>query len=84
MVYHQMSEEDVRNIMQSPYNMIGADGGVQTFGRGVPHPRSYGELAIDDDSFESLCISMWFFIGGFVAYFLGVEEDDICFISFSQ
>ncbi|MBK6480735.1 MAG: D-aminoacylase [Saprospiraceae bacterium] len=42
MVYHQMSEEDVRNIMQSPYNMIGADGGVQTFGRGVPHPRSYG------------------------------------------
>lgn len=45
MIYHQMSEEDVRNIMRSPYSMIGADGGVQVFGRGVPHPRSYGTNA---------------------------------------
>lgn len=45
MVYHQMGEEDVRNIMRSPYNMFGADAGVQIFGRGVPHPRAYGTNA---------------------------------------
>lgn len=45
MVYHQMGEEDVRNIMRSPYNMFGADAGVQIFARGVPHPRAYGTNA---------------------------------------
>lgn len=45
MVYHSMNEEDVRNIMRSPYNMFGADAGVQVFGRGVPHPRAYGTNA---------------------------------------
>ncbi|MEP7323143.1 MAG: D-aminoacylase, partial [Saprospiraceae bacterium] len=45
MVYHSMGEEDVRNIMKSPYSMIGADAGVQIFGRGVPHPRAYGTNA---------------------------------------
>lgn len=45
MVYHQMGEEDVRQIMRSPYSMFGADAGVQVFGRGVPHPRAYGTNA---------------------------------------
>ncbi len=45
MVFHQMTEEDVRNIMRSPYNMIGADAGVPIYGRGVPHPRAYGTNA---------------------------------------
>jgi N-acyl-D-amino-acid deacylase len=44
MVFHGMSEEDVRHIMKVPFNMIAADGGVQS-GRGVPHPRSYGTNA---------------------------------------
>ncbi len=44
MVFHGMSEDDVRLILQYPFSMIGADGGVQT-GRGVPHPRSYGTNA---------------------------------------
>lgn len=44
MVFHGMSEEDVKNIMKVPFNMIAADGGVQS-GRGVPHPRSYGTNA---------------------------------------
>jgi N-acyl-D-amino-acid deacylase len=44
MVFHGMSEEDVRRIMAYPFNMIAADGGVQS-GRGVPHPRSYGTRA---------------------------------------
>lgn len=44
MVYHGMSEDDVRFIMRYPFNMVGADGGVQN-GQGVPHPRSYGTNA---------------------------------------
>ena len=44
MVYHGMSEDDVRFFMAYPFNMIGTDGGVQN-GRGMPHPRSYGTHA---------------------------------------
>jgi N-acyl-D-amino-acid deacylase len=44
MVFHGMSEDDVRYIMRYPFNMIGADGGVQN-GKGMPHPRSYGTNA---------------------------------------
>jgi len=44
MVYHGMNEEDVKTIMQYPFNMIGADGGVSN-GRGMPHPRTYGTNA---------------------------------------
>jgi N-acyl-D-amino-acid deacylase len=44
MVYHGMSEDDVRYFMAYRFNMIGADGGVQN-GRGMPHPRSYGTNA---------------------------------------
>lgn len=45
MVYHSMNEEDVRAFMKYPFNMIGADGGVVVFGRGMPHPRAYGTNA---------------------------------------
>ena len=44
MVFHGMSEDDVRTIMRYPFNMVGADGGVQN-GKGMPHPRSYGTNA---------------------------------------
>lgn len=44
MVYHGMNEDDVRYFIAYPFNMIGADGGVQN-GRGMPHPRSYGTNA---------------------------------------
>ncbi len=44
MVFHGMSEDDVRVFMRYPFNMVGADGGVQN-GRGMPHPRSYGTNA---------------------------------------
>ena len=44
MVFHGMSEDDVRRIMAYPFSMIGADGGVQN-GSGLPHPRSYGTHA---------------------------------------
>jgi N-acyl-D-amino-acid deacylase len=45
MVYHGMSEEDVKNIMQYPFCMVGADAGVPSPGKGMPHPRGYGTNA---------------------------------------
>ena len=45
MVFHGMCEEDVKTIMQYPYNMFASDGGVRVMGEGVPHPRSYGTNA---------------------------------------
>jgi N-acyl-D-aspartate/D-glutamate deacylase len=37
-----MSEEDVRVYMKRPWVATASDGGVQTPGDTVPHPRSYG------------------------------------------
>jgi len=37
-----MQDADVEYFMQKPYVMTASDGSVPTFGRGVPHPRSYG------------------------------------------
>jgi N-acyl-D-amino-acid deacylase len=45
MVYHSMDERDVERILRFPYSMVASDGGVVEFGRGVPHPRSYGTNA---------------------------------------
>jgi N-acyl-D-amino-acid deacylase len=44
-VYHAISEEDVERILRSPYTMIGSDGEIPEFGKGSPHPRSYGTFA---------------------------------------
>ena len=44
-VYHIMHERDVEAILKYPYTMVAADGGIQEFGRGQPHPRSYGTNA---------------------------------------
>ncbi|HWQ03424.1 MAG TPA: amidohydrolase family protein, partial [Candidatus Nitrosotenuis sp.] len=45
MIYHSMDERDVERILRFPYSMVASDGGVQEFGRGMPHPRSYGTNA---------------------------------------
>jgi len=45
MVYNSMNEVDVKNIMQYPFSMFGADAGVPVPGRGMPHPRGYGTNA---------------------------------------
>lgn len=45
MVYHSMHEDDVRYIMKYPFCMPGADAGVPTPGKGMPHPRGYGTNA---------------------------------------
>lgn len=44
-IFHAMSEEDVERIMRHPATMIASDGEVPLFGRGNPHPRSYGTFA---------------------------------------
>jgi N-acyl-D-amino-acid deacylase len=45
MVFHGMSENDVKRIMQYPFNMFASDAGIRLFGNGVPHPRGYGTNA---------------------------------------
>ncbi|HZS51299.1 MAG TPA: D-aminoacylase [Bryobacterales bacterium] len=44
-VYHAIDESDIERIMKYPDTMIGSDGEVAVFGRGVIHPRSYGTFA---------------------------------------
>ena len=41
-IFHAMSEEDVKRIMQHPQAMVASDGGLARPGVGHPHPRSYG------------------------------------------
>jgi len=41
-VFHGMGEEDLRRIMQYPFNMFASDGSIRVLGAGMPHPRSYG------------------------------------------
>jgi len=45
MIFHGMSEPDVKNIMQYDYNMFASDAGIREFGVGSPHPRGYGTNA---------------------------------------
>lgn len=45
MVFHGMSEDDVRRIMQYPFNMAASDASIRVFNQGAPHPRGYGTNA---------------------------------------
>ena len=42
MIYHGMTEADVKAIMQYPFNMFASDAGIAMKGYGKPHPRAYG------------------------------------------
>ena len=44
-VFHAIAEEDVARILASPLTMVASDGEIPVFGRGAPHPRSYGTFA---------------------------------------
>jgi dihydroorotase/N-acyl-D-amino-acid deacylase len=44
-VFHSMGEDDLQRILVHPASMIASDGEVPIFGRGAPHPRSYGTFA---------------------------------------
>ena len=45
MVYFKMHEDDLKRIMQYPFNMFASDAGIARFGEGSPHPRTYGTNA---------------------------------------
>ncbi|MGH9674457.1 MAG: amidohydrolase family protein, partial [Bryobacteraceae bacterium] len=45
MIYHSMSMDDVERVLRYPNTAIASDGGIQEFGEGMPHPRSYGTNA---------------------------------------
>ena len=44
-VFHGMGEEDVKRIMQYPFNMFASDASIRVLGAGMPHPRGYGTNA---------------------------------------
>jgi N-acyl-D-amino-acid deacylase len=44
-VFHGMNEDDLKKFMQFPNTMFASDSGVREFGKGVPHPRGYGNNA---------------------------------------
>ena len=45
MIYHYMSLEDVDTIFRYPNAAVASDGTIMAYGRGQPHPRSYGTNA---------------------------------------
>ncbi|MBC7873202.1 MAG: amidohydrolase family protein, partial [Ferruginibacter sp.] len=44
-VFHGMSEEDIKRIMQYPFNMFASDATIRVMNFGMPHPRGYGTNA---------------------------------------
>ena len=44
-IYHAIGTEDLERVIRHPATMVASDGGIQMFGEGVPHPRSYGTFA---------------------------------------
>ncbi|MEW6409643.1 MAG: D-aminoacylase, partial [Nitrospirota bacterium] len=47
-IYHSMSEENLRRILEKPYTMIGSDSSARSrdgiTARGKPHPRGFGSF----------------------------------------
>jgi N-acyl-D-amino-acid deacylase len=41
-IYFTMSEENIETFYADPNVMVGSDGHLRTFGKGVSHPRNYG------------------------------------------
>ncbi|MEO7394522.1 MAG: D-aminoacylase [Chitinophagaceae bacterium] len=44
-VFHGMGDEDVKRIMQYPFNMFASDASIRVMNFGMPHPRGYGTNA---------------------------------------
>ncbi len=44
-VFHGMSEDDIKRIMQYPFNMFASDASIRVLNAGMPHPRGYGTNA---------------------------------------
>lgn len=44
-IYHYISEDDIKTIMRSPHVSVVTDGHICEYGKAAPHPRSYGAFA---------------------------------------
>ena len=44
-IFHGMGDEDVKRIMQYPFNMFASDASIRILNAGMPHPRGYGTNA---------------------------------------
>lgn len=44
-IFHAINEQDLERILRHPATMVASDGEIPIFGRGAPHPRSYGTFA---------------------------------------
>ncbi|MCP5523542.1 MAG: D-aminoacylase [Verrucomicrobiales bacterium] len=44
-VFHGMDENDLRTFMRHPNTSVACDSGIREFGKGMPHPRGYGNNA---------------------------------------
>ncbi|MDB6122170.1 MAG: N-acyl-D-aspartate/D-glutamate deacylase [Pedosphaera sp.] len=44
-VFHGINESDLQVFMRQPNTMVACDSGLREFGKGVPHPRGYGNNA---------------------------------------
>lgn len=44
-IFHGMSEDDIKRIMQYPFNMFASDATIREWNAGMPHPRGYGTNA---------------------------------------
>lgn len=44
-VFHGMNESDLQTFMRHPFTAVACDSAVRDFGKGVPHPRGYGNNA---------------------------------------
>lgn len=44
-VFHGMNEDDLQAFAVQPNTMFASDSGIREFGKGVPHPRGYGNNA---------------------------------------
>lgn len=45
MIFHGMSDKDVKAIVQYPFNMFASDASIRVYKQGNPHPRGYGTNA---------------------------------------
>jgi N-acyl-D-amino-acid deacylase len=44
-VFHGMCEPDLQTFMRHPFTAVACDSAIREFGKGVPHPRGYGNNA---------------------------------------
>ena len=44
-VFHGMNEDDLQQFLRHPNTMIACDSGIREYGKGMPHPRGYGNNA---------------------------------------